>query len=47
MEISVDRRMPHTGLVTLLAKGPIRDRTEPAQFRQTIRARLSGNAGLG
>src|SRR5947199_370789 len=30
--------MSHTGLLTLLAKGPIRDRTEPAQFRKTIAA---------
>src|SRR5437879_9015636 len=39
--------MPHAGFLTLLAAGPIRPRTEPTQFRQTIRARLSGDARLG
>src|SRR4029077_10383009 len=39
--------MPHAGLFSLLAKGPICRRTEPTEFRQTIRARLSGDARLG
>src|SRR5437899_3242807 len=39
--------MPHAGFLTVLAQGPIRPRTEPTQFRQTIRARLSGDARLG
>src|SRR5437868_13426544 len=39
--------MPHAGFLTVLAEGPIRPRTESAQFRQTIRARLSGDARLG
>src|ERR1051325_174385 len=39
--------MPHAGFVAFLAKGPIRGRAEPAEFRQTIRARLPGDARLG
>src|SRR6266436_7826940 len=39
--------MPHPGLFSLLAEGPVRRRREPTQFRQTIRARLSRNARLG
>src|SRR6266516_2541905 len=46
-KFAFDRRMPHAGLFTLLAQGPICRRTEPTQFRQTIRARLSGDARLG
>src|SRR5436309_8874946 len=39
--------MPHAGLVAVLAKGPICRRTEPAEFRQTVRARLPRDARLG
>src|SRR6266446_8797583 len=39
--------MPHPGFFTFLAKRPVCRRAKPTEFRQTIRARLSGDARLG
>src|SRR5262245_15392219 len=39
--------MSDAGFVTLLAKGRVRCRAEPAELRQAICARLSGDARLG
>jgi len=37
----------HAGLISLLARRRLPDRHQPAEFRQAIRARLSGHTGLG
>ena len=46
-EVAFDRRMSYAGFVAFLAGRPIRGRPKPAQFRQTIRPRLSRDARLG
>ena len=42
-----DRRGPDPRLVPLLARGPVPPRHQPAELRQTVRARLPGDPGLG
>src|SRR5437764_15256647 len=39
--------MSHSGFLPFLASGSISNRHQPAEFRQTICARLSGDARLG
>src|SRR5579864_9752317 len=43
----VDRRGADAGFIAILAGRSLRCRPEPAELRQTIRARLSRNPGLG